>query len=65
MPGRQRAIGIVRVSQRTDYTGHSPEVQARAMLKKAGDNDWSLEPRDIWDEYVDDAGKVRKASGGA
>jgi DNA invertase Pin-like site-specific DNA recombinase len=35
------------------------------MLKKAGDNDWSLEPRDIWDENVDDAGKVRKASGGA
>lgn len=60
-----RAIGIVRVSQRDDDAGHSPEVQARALLKQAQDGAFALDPRDIWDENVDDNGRVRPASGGA
>jgi hypothetical protein len=43
----ERAIGIVRVSQRDDDTGHSPEVQARAMLKKAQSDGFGLVPGDI------------------
>jgi DNA invertase Pin-like site-specific DNA recombinase len=62
---RPKAIGIVRVSQREDDTSHSPEVQARAMLKFAADQHWDLSPRDILDENVDASGKVRKVSGGA
>jgi site-specific DNA recombinase len=61
----ERAIGIVRVSQRDDDTGHSPEVQARAMLKQAQSDGFGLVPGDIWDENVDGNGRVRPASGGA
>ena len=60
-----RGIGIVRVSQRDDDNGHSPEVQARAMLKQAQGGGFTLDPADIWDENVDDNGRVRPASGGA
>lgn len=60
-----RGIGIVRVSQRDDDSGHSPEVQARALLKEAGNDGFTLTPEDIWDENVDDDGKVRKVSGAA
>lgn len=60
-----RAIGIVRVSQRDDDTGHSPEVQAGAMLRQARDDGFALAVDDIWDENIADDGKVRKASGGA
>jgi hypothetical protein len=49
----KRAMGIVRVSQRTDDTGHSPEVQARAMLKYAEDQGWQLDQHDILAENVD------------
>jgi DNA invertase Pin-like site-specific DNA recombinase len=62
---RPRAIGIVRVSQRDDDSGHSPEVQARAMLRQAADEGFDLAAADIWDENVDRNGKVRKVSGGA
>jgi DNA invertase Pin-like site-specific DNA recombinase len=61
----RRAIGIVRVSQRQDDSGHSPEVQVRAMLKQAEDADFTLTLADIWDENVDGNGTVRPASGGA
>jgi site-specific DNA recombinase len=61
----ERAIGIVRVSQREDDTGHSPEVQARAMLKQAQGDGFGLAPADIWDENVDGNGRVRPVSGGA
>src|SRR3954471_10041797 len=61
----ERAIGIVRVSQRDDDTGHTPEVQARAMLKQAQSDGFGLVPGDIWDENVDGNGRVRPASGGA
>ena len=61
----RRAIGIVRVSQRRDDDGHSAEVQVRAMLKQAADEDLTLVPADIWDENVDSNGSVRPASGGA
>jgi DNA invertase Pin-like site-specific DNA recombinase len=60
----ERAIGIVRVSQRDDDTGHSPEVQARALLKQAQSDGFGLVPGDIWDENVDGNGRVRPASGG-
>jgi DNA invertase Pin-like site-specific DNA recombinase len=60
-----RAIGIVRVSQRTDDSGHSPEVQARALLKQAGDERLTLSPADIWDENLDANGHARPASAGA
>jgi DNA invertase Pin-like site-specific DNA recombinase len=60
-----RAIGIVRVSQRDDDSGHSPEVQVRAMLKQAQDEGFTLNLDDIWDENVDGNGHVRPASGGA
>jgi len=59
-----RALGIVRVSNRDDDTGHSPEVQARAMVKLAADSRWRLTADDILDENVDANGKVRKVSGG-
>lgn len=64
-PAKHRAIGIVRVSQRDDESGHSPEVQVRAMLKQAAGEDFTLDPADIWDENVDTRGVVRPASGGA
>jgi DNA invertase Pin-like site-specific DNA recombinase len=60
-----RGIGIVRVSQRDDDSGRSPEVQARAMLKQAGSDGFTLQPEDIWDENIDSQGRVRPASGGA
>jgi len=63
--GTPRGIGIVRVSQRADDTGHSPEVQARAMLRQAGTDGFTLAAEDIWDENVDDNGRVRPKSGGA
>src|SRR5215469_9123118 len=61
-----RAIGLVRVSQRDgDASEHSPEVQVRGMINHADDGGLRLEPRDIWDENVDEVnGKVRKVSGG-
>ena len=55
----------MRVSQRDDDSGHSPEVQVRAMLKQAASDGFRLDPEDIWDENVDDNGKIRKVSGGA
>src|SRR4051812_45518565 len=61
----QRAIGIVRVSQRDDNSGLSPEVQVRAMLKQADLDGFTLDPTDIWDENVDANGVVRPVSGGA
>ena len=60
-----RAIGIVRVSQRDDDEGHSPEVQARALIRQAGHEDVELAAADIWDENVDDNGRARPVSGGA
>lgn len=60
----RRAIGIVRVSQRDDDGGHSPEVQARAMLKQAEGGDFALDAADIWDENIDVNGRVRPVSGG-
>jgi DNA invertase Pin-like site-specific DNA recombinase len=60
-----RAIGIVRVSQRSDDSGHSPEVQARAILHKAELENLSVVADDIWDENIDAAGRIRPMSGGA
>jgi DNA invertase Pin-like site-specific DNA recombinase len=60
-----RAIGIVRVSQRDDDSGHSPEVQARAILREAAADGLSVDPADIWDENVDIDGRIRPVSGGA
>jgi site-specific DNA recombinase len=60
-----RAIGIVRVSQREDDSGHSPEVQARAILTKAATEGLTVVPDDIWDENVDSLGRIRPVSGGA
>jgi hypothetical protein len=59
-----RAIGIVRVSQRKDDSGHSPEVQRRALDQMAELHGWSLALPDVLDENVDN-GKVRTKSGGA
>jgi DNA invertase Pin-like site-specific DNA recombinase len=59
-----RAIGIVRVSQRTDDTGHSPEVQRRALNVMAQLHEWVLAPSDVHDENVDN-GKIRTKSGRA
>jgi DNA invertase Pin-like site-specific DNA recombinase len=59
---KARAIGIIRVSQRDDETSHSPETQARAMLKLARDRGWLLRPDDILDENDISNGNV---SGGA
>jgi DNA invertase Pin-like site-specific DNA recombinase len=61
----RRAIGIVRVSQRDDDSGHSPEVQARAILTKAAGEGLTVLPEDIWDENVDSRGRIRPVSGGA
>src|SRR5690242_14960974 len=61
-----RAIGIVRVSRRDDDSGHSPEVQVRAMLRMAAAEGFRLDPEDIWDENVDAVtGRIRPVSGGA
>jgi DNA invertase Pin-like site-specific DNA recombinase len=56
-----RAIAIVRVSQR-DADALSPEVQTRSVKRQGGEHGWSLDPRDILDENVDDNGKVRNVS---
>ena len=55
----------MRVSQRDDDTGHSPEVQARAILTQAQAEGLTVTPEDIWDENVDSAGRIRPVSGGA
>jgi DNA invertase Pin-like site-specific DNA recombinase len=61
MQSAERAIAIVRVSQR-DKDAVSPEVQTRAVNRLSGEHKWSLDPRDILDENVDDNGKVRNVS---
>jgi hypothetical protein len=61
---KERAIGIVRVSQRRGSDSeHSPEVQVRAMLKHADERGYELRAEDIWDENLDTNGNVRKVSG--
>jgi DNA invertase Pin-like site-specific DNA recombinase len=64
MTTKPRAIGIIRVSQRTDDTGQSPEVQRRALGQMAALHEWKLAARDVLDENVDN-GRVRIKSGGA
>jgi DNA invertase Pin-like site-specific DNA recombinase len=65
MTSSNRAIGIIRVSQREDGA-QSPEKQARALLALADRSPWTLSPDDLWDENIDEDGHVRKtASGGA
>jgi DNA invertase Pin-like site-specific DNA recombinase len=60
--GTVRAIGMVRTSN--DDSEHSPEVQARAIIRHATERGYELDPRDILNENVDGNGKVRKVSGG-
>jgi DNA invertase Pin-like site-specific DNA recombinase len=60
--GAERAIAIIRVSQR-DKDAQSPEVQRRAIVRLAEEHGWSLRDEDILDENVDDNGKVRNVSG--
>jgi site-specific DNA recombinase len=60
-----RAIGIVRVSQRDDDSGHSPEVQVRAIFRKATLEGLVVAADDIWDENLDSTGRIRPVSGGA
>jgi DNA invertase Pin-like site-specific DNA recombinase len=59
-----RAVGIVRVSQRDDDTGQSPQVQTHALGQMADLHGWRQNPADILDENVDN-GRVRNKSGGA
>jgi DNA invertase Pin-like site-specific DNA recombinase len=60
-----RAIGIVRVSQRDNDSGQSPEVQRRALGRMTELHGWSLAADDVLDENVDNGGRVRQKSGGA
>jgi site-specific DNA recombinase len=61
---RTRAIGIIRVSRRnrSEGSGHSPEVQRRLIIKFARDQGWELRPEDILNENDIRDGNV---SGGA
>jgi DNA invertase Pin-like site-specific DNA recombinase len=52
------------VSQRTDDSGQSPEVQRRALGQMSELHGWALKPGDVLDENVDN-GKVGVKSGGA
>ena len=64
MKASNRAICLVRVSQRDDDSGQSPEVQRNALFKMADLQEWSLAEGDVLDENIDN-GKVRAKSGGA
>jgi hypothetical protein len=51
---KERAIGLVRVSGRDDDSGHSPELQVRAMLKYTCDQGYLPSADDVLDELPAD-----------